>query len=293
MSTSDLAAPGLRDRARPPPGARRDRRTRGTRPLSRCDLPRSAAPGWCVFMSDFAGRCQVDRRRMSDIELRHGPRSLTPPARFCSPPAATSASSSRRSGLTRTRLSPTSRTRSPRPQKTRRARSSGAFCREPARAGPLRLVRVNAVGTAFHADDLAAVGALGADGIVLPKATPGRRRRSGRRWTSRRRHRRDGRRACGSPTRPRRRPRVVALQIGAVDLGAELGLEPRPDGLELLYVRSKARARLGRGRAPRALRRRPPRRRAPDAGARGRVPARALARLSRQGVHPPVAGRRS
>ena len=35
------------------------------------------------------------------------------------------------------------------------------------------------------------------------------------------------------------RPRVVALQIGAVDLGAEIGLESRPDGLEILYVRSK------------------------------------------------------
>src|SRR5262249_50380773 len=35
------------------------------------------------------------------------------------------------------------------------------------------------------------------------------------------------------------RPRVAALQIGAVDLGAEVGLEPRPDGLELVYVRSK------------------------------------------------------
>ena len=35
------------------------------------------------------------------------------------------------------------------------------------------------------------------------------------------------------------KPRVVALQIGAVDLGAEVGLEPRADAQELLYVRSK------------------------------------------------------
>jgi citrate lyase subunit beta/citryl-CoA lyase len=35
------------------------------------------------------------------------------------------------------------------------------------------------------------------------------------------------------------KPRVAALQIGAVDLAADVGLEPRPDGLELLYVRSK------------------------------------------------------
>ena len=33
--------------------------------------------------------------------------------------------------------------------------------------------------------------------------------------------------------------RVQALLLGAADLGAELGLEPRPDGLEILYARSK------------------------------------------------------
>jgi citrate lyase beta subunit len=34
-------------------------------------------------------------------------------------------------------------------------------------------------------------------------------------------------------------PRVVALVLGAVDLGAELGMEPRPDGLEILHARSR------------------------------------------------------
>ncbi len=34
-------------------------------------------------------------------------------------------------------------------------------------------------------------------------------------------------------------PRVAALLLGAADLGAELGWEPRPDGLELLHARSK------------------------------------------------------
>jgi citrate lyase beta subunit len=37
--------------------------------------------------------------------------------------------------------------------------------------GPLRLVRVNAVGTEFHDDDMAAVAAIAPDAIVLPKAT--------------------------------------------------------------------------------------------------------------------------
>src|SRR5207244_1939685 len=34
-------------------------------------------------------------------------------------------------------------------------------------------------------------------------------------------------------------PRVQALIFGAVDLGTGLGLEPRPDGQEILYARSK------------------------------------------------------
>jgi citrate lyase subunit beta/citryl-CoA lyase len=104
--------------------------------------------------------------------------------------------------------------------------------------GPLRLVRVNAVGTAFHADDMAAVATIAPDAIVLPKATP---------------QALDALGADGPPVvaivetaqavrlayEIASRPRVAALQIGAVDLGAEVGLTPRPDGLELLYVRSK------------------------------------------------------
>jgi len=113
------------------------------------------------------------------------------------------------------------------------------FAATPHGPGPLRLVRVNAVGTPFHADDMAALAAIAPDAIVLPKATP------------------DAVDALGSDGPPvvaiaetaqgvrlayeiASRPRVVALQIGAVDLGAEVGLEPRADGLEILYVRSKA-----------------------------------------------------
>jgi citrate lyase subunit beta/citryl-CoA lyase len=85
---------------------------------------------------------------------------------------------------------------------------------------------------------MAAVAAIAADAIVLPKATV------------------DAVDALGTAGPPvvaivetargvrlayeiASRPRVAALQIGAVDLGAEVGLEPRPDGLEILYVRSK------------------------------------------------------
>jgi citrate lyase beta subunit len=104
--------------------------------------------------------------------------------------------------------------------------------------GPLRLVRVNAVGTAFHDGDMAALTAIRPDAIVLPKASPEAVDTLG---------------ADGPPVvavietsqgvrlayEIATRPRVAALQIGAVDLGAEVGLEPRRDGLELVYVRSK------------------------------------------------------
>ena len=103
---------------------------------------------------------------------------------------------------------------------------------------PLRLVRVNAVGTEFHDDDMAAVAAIAPDAIVLPKATAAAVDALG---------------TAGPPLvaivetaqgvrlayEIASQPRVAALQIGAVDLGAEVGLEPRPDGLEILYVRSK------------------------------------------------------
>ena len=101
-----------------------------------------------------------------------------------------------------------------------------------------RLVRVNAVDTAWHADDLAMIAGLGIDGVVLPKATA---------------------RAAASVAEQLSLPiiaivetaeglrgayetatsqSVVGLVLGAVDLGVALGLERRPDGHEILYARS-------------------------------------------------------
>ena len=105
-------------------------------------------------------------------------------------------------------------------------------------SGPLRLVRVNGVGTAFHADDMAAVAGIRPDAIVLPKATPeavDALGGGGPQVVAIVETAQGVRLAYEIATRPR----VAALQIGAVDLGAEVGLEPRPDGFELLYVRSK------------------------------------------------------
>ena len=114
--------------------------------------------------------------------------------------------------------------------------------KEEARELVLRLrpsvVRVNGADTRWFEDDLAAVGELPLEALVLPKATP------------------DAVAALGGGGPPviaivetaqglrlayetASSPRVGALLLGAADLGAELGWEPRPDGLELLYARSR------------------------------------------------------
>lgn len=104
-------------------------------------------------------------------------------------------------------------------------------------AGPARVVRVNAAGSEWFEDDLALVRELELAAVVLPKASP------------------DAVAAVGpSPLlialvetahglrlafETASQPNVVALALGAVDLGLELRLEPRPDGQEVLFARSK------------------------------------------------------
>ena len=99
-------------------------------------------------------------------------------------------------------------------------------------------VRVNGFDTSYFQDDLALVSELDPDALVLPKATP------------------EAVAALGSDGPPviaivetaeglrlayetAQAPRIDALVLGAADLGAELGLEPRSDGLEIVYARSK------------------------------------------------------
>jgi citrate lyase beta subunit len=99
-------------------------------------------------------------------------------------------------------------------------------------------VRVNGADTAWFADDLALVGELPLAAVVLPKATPDAVAALGP----------DGppviaivETAMGlrSAYETASAARVAVLLLGAVDLGAELGLEPRPDGLEILHARSQ------------------------------------------------------
>jgi citrate lyase beta subunit len=101
-----------------------------------------------------------------------------------------------------------------------------------------RVVRVNGVGTGHWEGDLEAIADLDLDAIMLPKATPEAVEAIGSAGprliaiveTAR------GLRLAHETAEA---PRVAALALGAADLGAELRLEPRPDGLELLYARSQ------------------------------------------------------
>ena len=104
--------------------------------------------------------------------------------------------------------------------------------------GPALLVRVNAVDTEWWRDDVAALAGLELAGIVLPKATPAAVGELGL----------DGPPLMGivETAQGLRRafetasaPRVAVLSLGAVDLGAELRLEPRADGQEILFARSQ------------------------------------------------------
>ena len=107
---------------------------------------------------------------------------------------------------------------------------------EPSEA--LVAIRVNGADTAFFAADVELVEELRPDVLVLPKATP------------------EAVGALGEDGPPvvaivetadglrhayevASRPQVEALVVGTVDLGVELRLEPREDGLEILFARSK------------------------------------------------------
>lgn len=101
-----------------------------------------------------------------------------------------------------------------------------------------RMLRVNGAGTDSFDDDLALARRLELDAVVLPKASPeGVAALSGAGLpilaiVETARGVRDAYEIATCPA-------VFALMLGAVDLGAELGLEPRADGAEIHYARSK------------------------------------------------------
>lgn len=105
-------------------------------------------------------------------------------------------------------------------------------------SGVARVVRVNGADSTHFAADVSAIQDLPLDAVVLPKASVEAVDMLGP----------DGppvlaliesARGLRQSFEIATRPRVAALILGSADLGAELGLEPRRDGLELLYARSQ------------------------------------------------------
>ena len=142
---------------------------------------------------------------MSDIELRHGPRSLNARSLLFAPGSderkLVKALGSAADAVVADLEDAVAATAKDAARALVAAPSSASrHGPGPAAARPRQRAE-----TAFFADDLAAVAApRRRTAIVLPKATPERRRRSGRRRPAGGRHRRDRRRACGSPSRSRR-----------------------------------------------------------------------------------------
>jgi citrate lyase subunit beta/citryl-CoA lyase len=101
-----------------------------------------------------------------------------------------------------------------------------------------QLVRINGLDTGHARADLAALGGLALDAIVVPKAEPAPLRALAA--------------GAGPPVialvetarglraafETASLARVAALMLGVVDLAAELGATPGPDGRELLHARS-------------------------------------------------------
>jgi citrate lyase beta subunit len=107
-----------------------------------------------------------------------------------------------------------------------------------ARTASLLAVRVNGAGTPFWDDDLRALAGLSLDVLVLPKATPegvAELPREGPPVVALV----ESARGLKGAHETASAPKVAALALGAVDLGLELGLEPRPDGQEVLFARSQ------------------------------------------------------
>jgi citrate lyase beta subunit len=108
----------------------------------------------------------------------------------------------------------------------------------PGLAGAARFVRVNAPDTGRLAPDLEAIRGIALDAVVLPKATVESVGEVGDldlpviAVIENAQGLREAYEIASSPA-------VVALGLGAGDLTVALGLESRPDALELLFARSK------------------------------------------------------
>lgn len=119
-----------------------------------------------------------------------------------------------------------------------RERTMRLLAETSADPGPLRLVRVNGVGTEWHEADVGALAASAADGVVVPKATAAGVRAVGERVDLPLVAIVETARGLREAFEIASDERVAVLLLGAVDLGLELGLGQREDGQELLFARS-------------------------------------------------------
>lgn len=104
-------------------------------------------------------------------------------------------------------------------------------------ADPARLVRVNSTDSGLLDADLRALEGLALDAVVLPKAMAADLAALPA-WVPPVLAIVETARGLRGAPELAASPRVLALALGSVDLGAELGLEPRRDGQELLLARS-------------------------------------------------------
>ena len=119
-----------------------------------------------------------------------------------------------------------------------RERTMRRLAETSADQGPLRLVRVNGIGTEWHEADVTALGAAALDGVVVPKATAAGVRAVGERVDLPIVAIVETARGLREAFEIASEGRVAVLLLGAVDLGLELGLGQREDGQELLFARS-------------------------------------------------------
>jgi citrate lyase subunit beta/citryl-CoA lyase len=109
--------------------------------------------------------------------------------------------------------------------------------RTPRPGGGAQLVRINGLDTPHARADLQAIVGLALDGVVVPKAEPQPVQAlppSGPPLVALIETAAGLRRAYETASRPR----VSRLMLGVVDLAAQLGATPGPDGRELLHARS-------------------------------------------------------
>ena len=218
----DLAVPRRPGRGAPRAAGRRSCRTRGRRPPSpnRSSLL-LATPDLCLCLTSTTLSTDVDPRHRPLVPVRPGSDERKLSGALAA--GADAVIADLEDAVV--------------PEEKERARSVVTEAFAGGRGASLRLVRVNGARSPWHEDDLAAGRRAGrrrrrpAEGDsprpCWRSAMPCRWSRSSRPPS-----------ACTAQRSSASAPQVESLMLGAIDLALELGLEARPDALELLQARS-------------------------------------------------------